>query len=60
MYDGKSSKFDRLKVYRGGHFTDPPETATATFRWADEASTADKNTLSVTGFRCAKDAGDKR
>jgi len=60
MYDGKPSKFDRLKVYRGGHFTDPPETATATFRWADEASTADKNTLSVTGFRCAKDAGDKR
>lgn len=54
LYDGKPSESDQLKVYRGGHFTDPPDTGIASYRWADEANTADQNTLSVTGFRCAR------
>ncbi len=57
LYSGKPSEFDKLKVYRGGHFTDPPETATSTYRWADDGNTTDENTLSVTGFRCAKSVG---
>jgi formylglycine-generating enzyme required for sulfatase activity len=57
LYNGKPSEFDNLKVYRGGHFTDPKETATATHRWADAANTTDENTLSVTGFRCARSLG---
>lgn len=57
LYSGKPSEFDILKVYRGGHFTDPKETATATHRWADAPNTTDENTLSVTGFRCAKSVG---
>jgi eukaryotic-like serine/threonine-protein kinase len=57
LYSNKPSEFDSLKVYRGGHFTDPPATATATHRWADAANTTDENTLSVTGFRCARSIG---
>jgi formylglycine-generating enzyme required for sulfatase activity len=57
LYSGKPSDFDKLKVYRGGHFTDPPATAIASYRWADDSNTTDENTLSVTGFRCAKSVG---
>lgn len=59
LYSGKPSDFDPNKVYRGGHFTDGPETATSTYRWADDANTTDENTISVTGFRCAKSIGGK-
>lgn len=57
LYDGKPSDFDKSKVYRGGHFTDLPETGIATHRWADGENTSDENTLTVTGFRCAKNIG---
>lgn len=60
LYDGKPSDFDRFKVNRGGHFTDDATLATAVVRWADAAdSKAEATTLSVTGFRCALDAGNK-
>ena len=57
-YDNKPSQNDQLKVYRGGHFTDPPETAMATYRWYDKADTPTQQTLQITGFRCAKDVGN--
>ncbi|MEP7274161.1 MAG: SUMF1/EgtB/PvdO family nonheme iron enzyme [Acidobacteriota bacterium] len=58
LYDNKPFEdLDKLKVLRGGHFTDPPETATASFRWADDQNKTDEATLSYTGFRCAKSVG---
>jgi serine/threonine protein kinase len=57
-YDKTSSKNDELKVYRGGHFTDPPETAMATYRWYDKGDNPTQQTLQITGFRCAKNLGN--
>jgi serine/threonine-protein kinase len=57
-YDNTPSSNDQLKVYRGGHFTDPPEMAVATYRWYDKAENPSEQTLQITGFRCAKNVGN--
>jgi formylglycine-generating enzyme required for sulfatase activity len=57
-YDNSPSNKDQLKVNRGGHFTDPPDTAMATYRWYDKAENPSEQTLQITGFRCAKSLGN--
>jgi hypothetical protein len=53
LYTGKTSEFDSLKVYRGGH-SQIPEYRHGDSPMGDGANTTDENTLSVTGFRCAR------
>jgi serine/threonine-protein kinase len=50
-----ASPDQRLRVYRGGNFVDPPENSTNTYRWADFPTNTPNNQIFRVGFRCAKD-----
>ena len=44
------------KVFRGGNFSTDAKSSTTTYRWYDDLNQPTNDTLSTTGFRCAKDA----